>query len=263
MINDSEVRAFYSKAYSTSWVRPDETKDGHRFTKMWYKSFLRHVLPRFDWRGKRVLEIGAGYGYLAPALCERGAIYVGTEIVRSAISQFEKITNCHALLADGCKLPFPEESFDYVICMEVVEHLQNPIPLIQEAIRVSRGALIFSCPNYFNLFGPIKLLANIGIPAARQYLNHQIVDRTTTSFELRRMLSARSKIVMQRAVRLAPPLLEKLDWRGYGRANDCWFWIEDHLSQLPPFNFLGLHTLCVAEKSRPTSATATTAHYPA
>jgi SAM-dependent methyltransferase len=248
MVKDSDIRAFYSEAYGTTWVPPTAANPGHRFTKMWYKSFLRHVLPRFEWNGKRVLEIGAGYGYLAPAICGLGAIYTGTEIVQSAVCQFAQIANCHAVLADGCKLPFGDGAFDYVICMEVIEHLQDPVPLVQEALRVSRGRLIFSCPNYLNLFGPIKVLANMGVPAAQQYLNHQIVDRTTSSFHLRRLMSQKSRVVLQRGIRLAPPFFEKLEWAGYERANDCWFWIEDHFSEFPPFNFLGLHTLCVAEK---------------
>lgn len=248
MPNQSEIRDFYSNAYGTAWVKPDDNSPGRRFTKMWYKSLLRYVVPHRVWTGKRVLEIGSGYGYLAPTLCKLGATYVGTEIVESALSQFVRVDHCYPVLADGCNLPFGDGTFDYVICMEVIEHLQDPTTLLQEALRVSRSTLVFSCPNYLNLFGPIKLLANLGVPAARRYLNHQIVDRTTSSLHLRRLLAQNCEIAVQRAVRLAPPFVEKLDWAGYDRANDGWFWMEDKISHLPPFNFLGLHTLCVAEK---------------
>jgi ubiquinone/menaquinone biosynthesis C-methylase UbiE len=53
------------------------------------------------------------------------------------------------LCFDAQQLPFPEKSFDVVICFEVIEHLDNPRLFLSESKRVLRSNGIFLCstPN--------------------------------------------------------------------------------------------------------------------
>ena len=46
-------------------------------------------------------------------------------------------------------LPFPYDSADYIICMEVMEHLENATFFLEEVERVlnEKGKLILSVPN--------------------------------------------------------------------------------------------------------------------
>lgn len=46
-------------------------------------------------------------------------------------------------------IPFNDEFFDYVVCCEVIEHIQNPWKLINQIKRVlrSEGRLIITTPN--------------------------------------------------------------------------------------------------------------------
>jgi SAM-dependent methyltransferase len=46
-------------------------------------------------------------------------------------------------------LPFGEQSFDYVVCVDGIEHLENPYFTIREFTRILRpgGELVFSTPN--------------------------------------------------------------------------------------------------------------------
>lgn len=57
-------------------------------------------------------------------------------------------------------LPYQEESFDYVVCLEVIEHLDNPYALCQELRRVLRkdGRIYISTPNILNLRSRVKFL---------------------------------------------------------------------------------------------------------
>jgi SAM-dependent methyltransferase len=41
------------------------------------------------------------------------------------------------LNADGEELPFEDKSFDYVICAQVLEHVNDPVRFIKEQVRVS------------------------------------------------------------------------------------------------------------------------------
>lgn len=243
----SPDRAFYESAYASDW-RAGETY-ATRFTKMWYRSFLTYILPTIPLEpGSRVLEVGSGYGYLAPFVSGLGAHYIGVDLAASAVAQIPAVRGCHGLVGNGCELPFGDKQFDVVICMEVIEHLRNPRQLVSECRRVaSPGAsLVFSCPNYINLFMPFKLLADFGVRWFRTYMVRQPVDRTTTAVHLRHLLKAPGiQVYSQRAVRLAPPLFERLDAR-FPYVNDWIFKVEGRFGNRFPFKWLGLHTICVA-----------------
>jgi hypothetical protein len=54
--------------------------------------------------------------------------------------------------ADGCQLPFPDDSFDAAISLDTVEHLPEPMraPFLQELKRVSKRAVVVTCPLQSN-----------------------------------------------------------------------------------------------------------------
>lgn len=52
------------------------------------------------------------------------------------------------IVADGCDLPFVSNSFDYIICRHVIEHLEKPEKLLEEFKRVSKKGFI-SAPSGF------------------------------------------------------------------------------------------------------------------
>ncbi|HVS21891.1 MAG TPA: class I SAM-dependent methyltransferase [Pyrinomonadaceae bacterium] len=57
-------------------------------------------------------------------------------------------------------LPFDDESFDYVTCLEGLEHIENPQQAMREFARVMRpcGYLIVSVPNILNIEERLKWL---------------------------------------------------------------------------------------------------------
>src|SRR4051812_2292394 len=259
----TESRTYYEGVHATSeWQRAGYDEGGGsalRFTKMWYRALIRHVLPVVDWRGKRVLEVGCGNGFLAPHLRNLGATFVGEDI---AVSALQKLLRSNSdgdsgAASDGTALPFADRSFDVVICMEVFEHIPNHAALVEECFRVCReaGFVIFSCPNYLNAFGILKLMANSGAKWARRYLNHQIIDRTTTAVSLRHAVEQLGDVVLQRGVRLHPPFFEQLDYRlapgnRLLKANDALFRLEDAFGDRSPLNYMGLHTIVVSRPKR-------------
>ncbi len=62
-------------------------------------------------------------------------------------------------------LPFKDESFDFIACTEVLEHLKNPFCVIEELVRVLRpeGFLLLSIPNFWNVRGRLRyfVMANL------------------------------------------------------------------------------------------------------
>ena len=241
------VRDFYEKKYASTWSGPEYDS---RFTKMWYKAFLRHIVPLIELpAGSCVVEVGAGKGYLAPALLKRGWDYTATDIAESALAQVPVGEHCRTVRTEGERLPFSDGCFDLAICQEVLEHVDSPERSIAECFRVVKvgGWLVFSSPSYLNGFLPIKLLADAGVGWAKRLLVLQIVDRTFMPWSLVRMIRRHGKILQRRGVRIAPPWFERLDARApiFG---DPVFAVENSCGHLFPFNLVGLHSLVLARK---------------
>lgn len=57
-------------------------------------------------------------------------------------------------------LPYPDASFDYIVCIEGLEHIENPHQAIREFSRLirRRGQVIISVPNILNIEERIKSL---------------------------------------------------------------------------------------------------------
>jgi ubiquinone/menaquinone biosynthesis C-methylase UbiE len=50
-------------------------------------------------------------------------------------------------MGDIRRLPFADESFELVLCLEVLEHLLEPMPALEELRRVSGCRCLISVPN--------------------------------------------------------------------------------------------------------------------
>lgn len=87
----------------------------------------------------RVLEIGSGHSpsYRANVVVEK---FINTNYHRC---DDIKVYNHQIFIhADGSKLPFKDKEFDYVICNQVLEHVDNPQLFIAELCRVAKRGYI-------------------------------------------------------------------------------------------------------------------------
>ncbi len=96
--------------------------------------------------GARVLDIGAREGGLRKYLPD-DARYQGIDITPEFASDSVMTRD----ISDG--IPFPDESYDFVFCIEVLEHVPNPFAAFGEINRVLRdaGVLVVSVPNPYHL----------------------------------------------------------------------------------------------------------------
>ncbi|SRR6266704_1227016 len=98
----------------------------------------------------RLLEVGCGDGLLLRLISEKGLAVTGVDASMSGIEKCEK-EGLHALCLDVSTegLPFPDDSFDFVVSLETIEHLMNPYHALQEVRRVlsNNGRFLCSVPN--------------------------------------------------------------------------------------------------------------------
>jgi SAM-dependent methyltransferase len=105
-------------------------------------------------RGK-VLDVPAGYGHLSQKLVGMGFDVVGGEIEPAIF----KARSVPCIFADlNNRIEAPDASFDYVCCIDGVEHMLNPYRAVEELSRVLRpgGIGVFSIPNYSNIERRLK-----------------------------------------------------------------------------------------------------------
>jgi SAM-dependent methyltransferase len=56
----------------------------------------------------------------------------------------------HFIVADGCHLPFRDNTFDEVYSSHVIEHVKNPMLFLKECVRVSRNIIKIKCPHRYD-----------------------------------------------------------------------------------------------------------------
>jgi 2-polyprenyl-3-methyl-5-hydroxy-6-metoxy-1,4-benzoquinol methylase len=73
------------------------------------------------------LDVGCGEGYLSKILKEKGYFVIGIDIDSQMLKIARK--NCHKIMkVDITKgLPFKDCSFNFLLCSDVLEHIDNPI----------------------------------------------------------------------------------------------------------------------------------------
>ena len=105
----------------------------------------------------RLLDVPAGEGALAQRLAARG-FDVSCCDLYPEIFKLESIENRKGNL--DAALPFDDRSFDYVVCVEGLEHIENPANAVREFARllVPGGRLIVSVPNILNIEERLKWL---------------------------------------------------------------------------------------------------------
>jgi len=118
--------------------------------------YLLPLLPKFT---KRTLEVGAGSGRLSRLLVLRGyltyCLDYSIEALTYARTHYKRgEAQGIYVLGRAEHLPFDDNSFDVVFSTGLLEHFENPMPIILEMVRVLKnGGLFYSdiVPKKFSL----------------------------------------------------------------------------------------------------------------
>lgn len=143
MDDSAEVEA-YSSATAQAYL--DQLDD----------TFVEHALRLLRGRERgRVLDVGTGPGQIVIKLARRLTRWKFVGVDRSAHMIAEAVANLAAAgkelagrvefqVADGNALPFPDATFDIVLCNSVLHHAAEPEKLLSEIARVAkpRGAIL-------------------------------------------------------------------------------------------------------------------------
>ncbi len=166
--------------------------------------------------GARVLDIGCGSGRLVQALRRRGYRAVGAEVSERLVAALEN-AGLPALHTDGGEIPWVGDPPAAVTLAEVLEHLDEPVQLLDRVRRQFPDALVFASvpspdrpaarrgcyeswdwpPNHLSRF----TAAGIGSLFRRAGLSEQVMIPRPRGTDLAPMWWRRSPAVVVRRLR--------------------------------------------------------------
>jgi len=106
------------------------------------------------WHGRTVLDLGCGGGFMAEALAHRGANVIGVDPVEAALDSARAHAAAAGLAIDyrlGCgeAIPLGDRIVDCIVCVDVLEHVEDLDTVLDEIARVLQ-------PGGFFLFDTIN-----------------------------------------------------------------------------------------------------------
>jgi len=118
-------------------------------------------------KSKKVLELAVGTGRFTQAIVRRGADVVGVDssisMLKNTLRKTSKFGKPSLIRADAKHLPLREGVFDYVLCINALNHIPNYSNVVVEASRVLKvkGDFVFNFPNTVSILLPLALFVNL------------------------------------------------------------------------------------------------------
>jgi ubiquinone/menaquinone biosynthesis C-methylase UbiE len=154
-------RDYYDDVHYSPSAGEERTERKLSVSDPWYRligEFLQ--LREFDLRGRTVLEVGCGLGGFSLHMARQGAAVTALDFSSSAVGAARALGSergrigpegrlPHYLTADAKRLPFPDATFDLVVCAETLEHTFALGPCMEEFFRVCvpGGLVAVTVPN--------------------------------------------------------------------------------------------------------------------
>lgn len=167
------------------WVKvpeelsPERTRDGATHGERWFYLWRhssrarRHTTRKRAEEiaallgplgGKRLLDVGCAWGYFLLSAAREGAEAFGVDYHEPFLQIAQRLARHNGVsvrlcFADAHRLPFADDSFDAVVCAEVLEHITDWDAVVAELARVAKpgGRVVISTPNVHGLAQMVKV----------------------------------------------------------------------------------------------------------
>src|SRR5208282_4172084 len=132
--------SYYEQYWSQSGFHPQR-----KINPGLVKLFTTHIPPGF-----KLIDVGCGNSSVCGQWFRlRGCDYLGVDVSGHAVAEAQAAGLNVCKIDDAAHLPYPDETFDAAVCLEVLEHLFEPQIAAQELFRVLKpgSVLIATVPN--------------------------------------------------------------------------------------------------------------------
>lgn len=207
-----EIR--HKEDVSTEWTK-------RVYEDIYGSKAIRHIDSFYAWilkalsiqPGACLLDISCGVGSLVGLAARAGTRAYGVDFSETAIRiACKKVAQGYFVVADGERLPYPDNCFDYVTSIGSLEHYLHPEKGVREIARVLKpeGRCCILLPNTFSLLGNIWVAFRTG----KTFDDGQPIQRYAARFEWQDLLETNGLKVIKtlKYERAWPRSLEDLKW---------------------------------------------------
>lgn len=119
----------------------------------WYKVrrlLAKQLLQQHAFNAKKILDIGCGTGALIKELQQEGKEIFGVDMSKTALNFCSTQGVKNLFQAQAVQLPFAEKSFDAILMLDVLEHIEDEYKVMAEIKRVLKpnGIVIIFVPCF-------------------------------------------------------------------------------------------------------------------
>ena len=135
---------FYNREAGNWWTEGRSPLSIIRYTMnpIRFAYVVKHLVDiGYDYRGKKVLDVGCGGGFLTEEIAKFGLETTGLDPSVPSLHTARNHAATMNLSIDyhegfGERLPFPDEKFDMVFCLDVLEHVRDFEKILREVRRI-------------------------------------------------------------------------------------------------------------------------------
>lgn len=136
-------RVYRSDRFLGEYLRPERCE--------FYEEFVEKCVPL---KPQRIIDVGCGTGHLLRILLDRLAhnpeIVVGLDRARAGIRRVHTLVpEAQGVVADLYRLPAFKTQFDLVLCVEVLEHVREPLLAVKvlRTLCAPQGRVAITVPD--------------------------------------------------------------------------------------------------------------------
>jgi len=155
-LNEIELAGLYNVSPSSSVESITDSQrftdhDAHKIKK--FKIAIK-LLKKHENDIEKVFDLGCSTGIFLGLVVNEGWVPFGSDVNRTLMEENKKRYGNHVKLQSGKRIDFPDKYFDAVTLFDSIEHMSDPLAILNEVGRVVKdnGLIVISTPNVNGLF---------------------------------------------------------------------------------------------------------------
>ena len=147
-------------------------------------SEVKETVKQFNWKNKKVLDVGCGTGLFCYTVAKKGAIVTGIDYSEESINIAKNYKHKNLIFKNADIYDGLDSKYDIIVSLGTLEHMDNPLKILRifKKHLKKNGKIVITSPNWtnprgyflmmlFNLFDAPITLADLHYLTPVDFLN--------------------------------------------------------------------------------------------